>query len=443
MTDERASSPLTFGQLSVWRVMETYPLERWSETYLRVCVPVPAGATTRQTVQAISVLCRRHESLRTLFADSRVGPRQYVRPAEETVAVDVVEHDDPLVVASQLAEKRLVREHEFGRRFAVVTRRGLPQTVVIVVDHIVSDGSGLLRLMSELTALLGGQTDTGHQLLAETPPTPGDLAAEQWSDNHASRRASVVRHWQKLLATLPEERFPIPRSDGDIPGRIEAVLHSTGARAALQVLAARTKASPQTLLLSLSAVAYASVTGTHRPVLTLQSGNRFEPRWAFLVSSMNQYAPMPVDLGAPHAEFGDFLSRLQASAFKAYRMGSYDFDAITGLVRQERGIELGFDQFFNYLPTDIAAQPAAHMDGHLPPRVVQDRPSRQIGPRLDIKVRHGADMPVAIRADPRLLPAPQLKALAGWFHEQLYRLADGTDSTVGEVADRCTKALEG
>ncbi|GIG88029.1 condensation domain-containing protein [Plantactinospora endophytica] len=443
MTGDRTPAPLTFGQLSVWRVMESYPLERWSETYLRECVPVPAGTTTDQAVRAVGTLCRRHESLRTLFVDSPAGPRQHVRPAPETVAVEVVEHDDATTVAARLAEERIARESEFGCRFAVVTRDGRPRTVVIVVDHIVSDGYGLIRLAAELSALLGSASPTGGRWLAETPPAPADLAAEQWSQARHLHRTTVLRHWQELLRTLPEKQFPVPRSDGDVPGRIEAVLYSAGARAALELLSARTGASPQSLLLSLSAVACAAVTCTRQPVLTLQSGNRSHPRWKSIVSSMNQYVPLPVDLGPPRAEYADLAARLQASALRAYRMGSYDFDAVTDLVRREREIDLGFDHFFNFMPTDIVARPAAELAGHPPPRIVQSRPSRQIGPRFDIKIRPGAEMPVVLRVDPELLPAPRLRALAGWFHEQLYRLADGTDTTVRQVADRCALALEG
>lgn len=441
MTDERTSSPLTFGQLSVWRVMETYPLERFSETYLREHVPVPPGTTVDEAVRAVSTLCRRHESLRTLFVDSPVGPRQHVVPAQETVTVEVVEHDDATVVAGQLAKDRIVRENEFGCRFAVVTRAGHPHVVVIVVDHIVSDGYGVIRLMAELSALLGSPNEAGRQWLAETAPSPRDLAAEQWSEANRSRRNAVVRHWQKLLDTLPEKHFPVPLSDGDIPGRIEAVLYSTRARAALELLAARTNASPHTLLLSLTAVACSVVTGAAQPVLTLQSGNRFDPRWNAIVSSMNQYVPLPVDLGTPQAAYTEFLSRLGASGLKAYRMGMYDFDGITDLVRQERKIELGFDHFFNFLPTDVVARPSARLDGHPPPRVEETTPRRQIGPRFDVKVRFGPEMPIVIRADPRLLPAPELRSLAGWFDDQLCRLADGSDTTVRQVADRCVLAM--
>ncbi|TQJ23689.1 condensation domain-containing protein [Micromonospora sp. A202] len=442
MTDQHAPRPLAFGQLSVWRVMETYPLERFSETYLRDHVAVPPGTTLDEAVRAVSVLCRRHESLRTLFVDSPEGPRQHVVPAEETVTVEVVEHDDAAVVAGRLARDRIVRADEFGRRFAVVTRDGLPHAVVIVVDHIVSDGYGMIRLMAELLALLGSPDEAGRRWLAETAPCPRDLAAEQWSEANGPRRKAVLRHWQKLLDTLPEEHFPVRLSDGDVPGRIEATLYSARARAALELLASHTNASPHTLLLSLSAVACGVVTGATQPVLTLQSGNRFDPRWNAIVSSMNQYVPLPVDLGAPEAEYTGFLSRLGASAFKAYRMGMYDFDGITDLVRRERQIELGFDHFFNFLPTDIVARPSARLDGHPPPRVETTTPRRQIGPRFDIKVRFGAEMPIVIRADPRLLPAPQLRSLAGWFDEQLCRLADGTDTTVRQVAKRCATAVE-
>ncbi|MGB3441074.1 MAG: hypothetical protein WBA97_20175, partial [Actinophytocola sp.] len=182
MTARRAGSPLTFGQLSVWRIMERHPFERWPESYLRMPVPVPAGAGLHEVVGALDMLCARHETLRTHFVDGDAGPRQLVAQAgggAEPVVVDRDEAGEQAVtsVCEELARDRIERSAEFGRRFAVLRVAGRPTHVAIVVDHIVADGYGLKRLRAELTSLLGGADHRGDRWLAEDPPPrPRELA---------------------------------------------------------------------------------------------------------------------------------------------------------------------------------------------------------------------------------------------------------------------------
>ncbi|MFG3025010.1 condensation domain-containing protein [Streptomyces sp. NPDC048254] len=448
MTPEAGEAPLTFGQLSVWRVMADWPPERWPETYLSTAVPAPPGCSVETVAAACRRLCERHESLRTHFAATPTGPVQIVRPGPGRVEIQAVEKPGATAAEAEAAARVpaaecFSRATEFARRFTVVTSEGQPVYVVVVVDHIVADGYGLRRLHRELAALLGDADAEGRRLLDEDPPQPRDLALTQRSPAGRVRHEAALARWHRLLDTLPPHLFPVPDQAGQTPGRIEAVLHSPGARRALGTAYRRLGVPPHGILLALTALATAAVTHSPQVVLTLQSSNRFTAPWNGVVSSMNQYVPLPLTIGGSGA-FATFAKDVQAAALTAYRFGSYDLDTVADLVRTERGITLGFDHFFNFMAHDVAQDsPADSGPRPGPGHIEATYPNRHIGPRLDVKIRGGPDMPVVVRADPRLIPQPRLHALLGWYDEELRRLADAADADLDAVLSRCAAAADG
>ncbi|MEV0633508.1 condensation domain-containing protein [Streptomyces sp. NPDC050619] len=435
-------APLTYGQLSVWRVMTDWPPDRWPETYLSTVVPVSPDCSLTSVTTALHTLCARHESLRTRFADTPHGPEQHIMPVADTVDVAVDERPGATRAEAEAAGREragqpIDREKDFARRFTVVTDGGRPAYAVIVVDHIVADGYGLARLRAEAAALMGADDPDGKRRLDETPPQPRDLARLQRSEAQRPRREAALGYWRGLLRTLPADLFPVPDRDGHHPGRIEAVLQSPGARAALGTAARRLGVPPQGVLLALTSLATAAVTGTGQVVHTLQSSNRFTTPWRTIVSSMNQYVPLPLEPGA--VPFARYARHVHGAALKAYRFGTYDIDAVTDLVRTERGIVLGFDHFYNFMAHDVPTGPEESDPG--PRRIEATRPYRQIGPRFDVKVRGGPDMPLVVRADPALLPQPGLHALLAWYDDELRRLAADGGTMTDALLATCRSAL--
>ncbi|MFB9347495.1 condensation domain-containing protein [Streptomyces heliomycini] len=440
------SAPLTFGQLSVWRVMADWPHERWPETYLTGVVGTPADCDADRLVAAFGVLCERHESLRTRFADTARGPVQVVDPAAGEVTVQTVERpvrtaDEAAAAGRELARDRIDRAREHARRFALVTDGGRPTHAVITTDHIVADGFAMGRLRAELTALIGGDSSEGRRWLEERPPQPSALALAQQSAAGRARGDAVLRYWRDLLAALPADTFPVPDAAGGSPGRIEAVLRSPRARASLADVAKQRGLAPHDVLLALTSLAVAVIEETTRVVMTLQSSNRFSPPWRTVVSSMNQYAPMMLDTDPAPRTFDDYVRHVQRTALKAYRFGSYDIDEVDALVRAERGRAPGYDHFYNFLAHDVT-QTVPSGGADRPGRVEATRPHRQIGPRFDVKVLGGPEMPVVVRADPGLVPAPRLHALLNWYDEELQRLAGDSVSSPDALIRRCGRALE-
>ncbi|MFI7553257.1 condensation domain-containing protein [Micromonospora sediminimaris] len=430
------SAPLAFGQVSVQRINETYPLDRWSETYLAYPVALPAQVTFDRVRAVLTGIANRHEALRTRFVDDGHGRRQLVdpHPVVNLVVTDRSGYteSEALALTVSTGRQRFSWETEFSWRVLLLCDAGRPTYLGLVIDHVVSDGWGLLRLVAELRADLGVDDPAGRRWIATPAPQPSEIALLQRSDRWRARRDGVARYWRNLLTTLPADAFPIPVAPGgDDEGRIEAELRSSAARAALAVVAQRNKVSQQTVMLALTALAVHQVVGTDPVVLTLQASNRHGP-WQDVVTSMNQYSPLVVPIPAPDRPFADFVRDVHTKGIIAYRHGCYDVDAIWDLVAQERGAPPSFDHFFNYLGDDVNAKEPAEWDDP-GERVVWNRPRRQIGPRFDIKVRNGNELSVVVRADPTLLGRPALEELMWWFARTLRRLAEDSPANVGHA----------
>lgn len=438
------SVPLTFGQLSVFRVMQALPLDRWPETYLTNVIPLPAGRTQGDVTAALEELAQRHESLRTRFFDTPQGPRQAVSTARrvdlDSIDVPGCTVDQAWTLSRDWCQPRFDWEAGSCWRAVIITDHGTPTFLTYIGDHIVSDGWGLHRLAAEVRAMLGTGSEADHESLAETPIQPQDLATAQQSDLWQPRRTATEKYWEGLLHDLPPAVFPWPAAAPDDAGRIGAVLRSTRARYALGRAAHRIGTSPHSVLLTLYAIAARQVRGVEDMALTLQSGNRKESPWRNVVSSMNQYAPLPL-VGAPVT--GDFavLARFMHQASRtAYGHGMYDVDSVRELVTRERGVELNFDCFFNYLARDIRPHDGTDQPGYDEHAVVERiHPSRQVGPRFDMMVRGGATLEITVRVDPTLLPQEQLDRLMLWFDEELWELATSEQRSVNDMTQRCTQ----
>ena len=89
-------------------------------------------------------------------------------------------------------------------RMAAVRHRGAGTHVVVCLSHLAADGGGVGAMMREL-----GERDpaTNRARDPEAPTGPLELAA--WQAAESGRRASSgsLRHWERVLRTVPARRF--------------------------------------------------------------------------------------------------------------------------------------------------------------------------------------------------------------------------------------------
>src|SRR4051794_15515453 len=88
------SGPLTFGQMSVWRDIDSLPRERWQEANLSFRFDFPKPVSRRRLCEVLSELEAKHESLRTVYVleDPR-WPLQRPLPPQPVTEVEVVYAD--------------------------------------------------------------------------------------------------------------------------------------------------------------------------------------------------------------------------------------------------------------------------------------------------------------------------------------------------------------
>lgn len=452
-----ADAPLTFGQLSTWRSIETFAPDRLME------VNVPAlwdvtGLTEAEVHRGLRLLTARHEALRTTFHTGPEGrPVQRVHP-DVPLRVERVELPDP----DPAAARRVLREL-YARPFPVtgdpgwhavlLCCGGRPLRLAVSMSHLVVDVWSIRVLEAQLRAAAAG---------ADLPaPAPRELALLQHGDAWASRRRGAYRYWRRVLGDGPLHNLPEPRT-GPGARRVQATLRSPGLAALLARGAREFRVSQQSLLTALTAAALGARIGRDRVTLSVMCANRFDPLWKPLISTMNQLVPLPCDVG-PDRSLLDLVRRTHLNALLAYRHGCHDVDAAAGLVAEHPGPDgtrFRHDCWFNYVaapdgpaadgapepagaaatagdavPADGAAGTAA---GPVPDAALEwSAPPRNAGHPFYLRVNGDGTRQVelTLRTDPELLAPGAVPALLRTVAAGARRLLAEPESTLGHLAD--------
>jgi amino acid adenylation domain-containing protein len=161
--------------------------------------------------RVLSEIVRRHEILRTRFADEDGRPVQVVDPPRP-LAVGVVDLRSLAADAREAEAKRLVDEGTAtgfdltrGPLFrARLLRLGDADHILdMLFDHLVFDGFSKLVLFRELAALYNAVAGGGGSPLPEPPLQYGDFAEWQRSWLQGELLERELAHWQEALAGMP------------------------------------------------------------------------------------------------------------------------------------------------------------------------------------------------------------------------------------------------
>ena len=337
-------SRLTFGQLSLWRSIEHFTPEQLPGATLRQVWPLPDGVTAADVRGALEALEERHEAMRTRYQlDVGNDLFQFVWAPEP---VEFEEQDggaDPAAFAKQVSGEVGDRLFDLSVdkpwRARLITSAGRPACLVMAVHHITADGWSMLQLGTEFADLLAGKD------LGEPAPTCRELAEEQHSDTWAARRTAAVDHFRRVVAEAPESPEELT---ADARTRWATLRSVSALRDALQ-LAGQVRVPLPSVVFAAYAEALHERTGLDTHLVGLFTGNRVEPRWRTLVTSMNQTVPMI----ARRVEGEDLLTaarRLHWESMRTLRHGIFDVDKVGEAVREygKNGVGGGFRYFFNF-----------------------------------------------------------------------------------------------
>ena len=392
-------APLTIGQRNVLRWLTTDDDPRGGT--LPAFVPVPPVRTAAEVTAVLRALLVRHEALRTVFPGGgiqRVLAAGTVPVAVHELVGDPYRFVGGLVLAA-LAEPFDVTA-EPPVRALLVTDRGAPSTLVLLLSHAAVDAAGAAIVQAQAAALLAG---------AELGPVrhqPRDQAAWEASTGGQRRVRSALRHWETVLRRVPAAMLPEPHPAGR-PGQREVRMRSAALAGALPVVAARTGAGPSTVLLAATAALVAARTGVPAGAVVSICGNRFRADWRDYVGPLAQDALVPYTVGG---SVDDLVRQVRGATLSAYRHAQFDpvaLWAVIDAVGRDRGAEFRRDLVFNDLAAhdDLTGAPAGppHRPG---PTVLEPMPERVLPTALLVTLGGVSRAEVDLRAyaDTRYLP---------------------------------------
>lgn len=210
--------PLSFAQQSLWFEDQLVPGGNTAyniQTTVRLDGPLDTGALE----QALNEILRRHESLRTNFADVDWQPAQIIAPAL-TVTLPVKDlttlpEDERETVALRLAAEATREPFDLARDpllRVVLFRLGDDRhLLVIVVHHIIFDAWSMGVFTRELAALYEAYRKGLASPLAELPIQYADYAhwQREWLQGEVLERQ--LAYWTRQLGDLTELRLPTDR----------------------------------------------------------------------------------------------------------------------------------------------------------------------------------------------------------------------------------------
>ncbi|HEV7374708.1 MAG TPA: condensation domain-containing protein, partial [Pyrinomonadaceae bacterium] len=227
--------PLSFAQERLWFLNQ---LEPDSTAYnIFTCVRLAGSLNIALLKQSFREIVRRHESLRTTFAEIEGQPVQVISENADVQLplVDLcemsVERLDGIIVGLALAEAQRPFDFRCGPLFRVVLLRlGVEQHVVLLtMQHIISDAWSLELLMREVVAVYGAFAGGYPSSLAELPIQYADYAIWQRRTLQGEILEKQMAYWKHQLGSCPAAR-PLP---GDRPRT--SVFTDRGARQLLSL----------------------------------------------------------------------------------------------------------------------------------------------------------------------------------------------------------------
>jgi hypothetical protein len=321
--------------------------------------------------------------------------------------LDVANVADLDTVVPRQYQTNIDVRHEIPWRACVFTDdAGVPKVLVFIANHITADGVASVILQEDFHALLAGE---------EPPPPPWQpigLALNQQGAG-AARLRSAERYWRRTLEAAPRRAKPIPIDDPTSG----ATLHTGIPLAVAHEAAAALGVSVATLVLAAYYAALRSVTGESGILVTQISNNRFDSDTAALVTSMNQWAAMLLEL--EETDIADLAGKLQGKAFAALKNGICDPDYLVRLrdelfERAEPPVDPGFNLNIILAPPHLT--PPSDRE---PPTKEFYLPDRNFGAVFYMIVRGIEKIDVLIRTRRPEFDRTRLEALLDAFQQNM------------------------
>ncbi|MFE4515348.1 condensation domain-containing protein [Kitasatospora sp. NPDC056783] len=414
------SGPATWGQRAVWDAVRQLPPADAPRYNITTAAPLDPGLPLPVLLAALERLLHLHDSLHTRLLPDEDGSLRQVLDSEGSLGVHLLSApagEDPAELGTRLHGELAAQAFDTAGQWpvrigAVTAADGLVRHISLVLSHTAVDGSGMSRLVADLSALCLGGSPERPADLRTTARQPLQEAEFQTSERGLRRDAGARKQVVRKLRLGPSRLFP-PATDQAVAGQSgseppapfpNAVLRSPALPRALERVAATHRVSTGSVLLAATAAMTARLSGSAEAVLNVVVNNRFLPELADAVSVVAGDGLF--HLPDATAEFGDVVRRTHAAAIGTYRHAYYDKSALAAEVARltAEGVRLAdrscvFNDTRELLPA--AADPGSDRTTLTWPAEFEPRPGLTYA--LDA-LQSPEALSLAMTADPAVLP---------------------------------------
>jgi amino acid adenylation domain-containing protein len=338
--------PLSYAQQGLWFLHHLKPL---GAAYN---VPVAMRLTGRLGVaaleQTVNELVRRHESLRTTFANVRGQLRQIIsEPGERRLPlIDLTRLPAPEQerVALRLAREEALRPFDLSKgpllRVSLLRLGGEEHVVLFTMHHIVSDGWSMEVLVRELSEIHRAYVSLGvPSPLTPLPIQYADFAVWQRRLVEETLLDKQLAYWKERLGgTPPRLELPTDRPRPSINGYRGATHPFTlPARltAELRALGRREGATLYMVLLSAFKALLALYSGQDEVVVGSPVANRVRVETEGLIGCLINTLALRTKVGG-NPTFRELLARVREVVLSAHAHQEIPFELVVEALQPER-----------------------------------------------------------------------------------------------------------
>ncbi|HWS86518.1 MAG TPA: condensation domain-containing protein [Pyrinomonadaceae bacterium] len=320
-----ARAPLSFAQE---RILMSARREGNPTRYVRL-VEFDGALDVPALERAFGAVVRRHETLRTTFADDQGELRQVVQPAREVTfpSVDL----SALDAAAQTAEIRYFADEEMRRpvdltadpvwRAVLIKQAESRHVLLFSLLHIVSDYTSVRTLIGELAMCYEAFAQGRPLTLPELPIQYGDYAHWERRWLQGERLERLRAYWRtQLQGCPPDTRLPTDYPPPDAPsfrGKNHRLEFPAGLAPSLNALGKQADATLfMTLLAGFNALVYLR-TGQEDIVVGAGNAHRRHSLTEKLIGPFNNVLMMRTRLTGS-LTFLELLRRVRKVALEAY-----------------------------------------------------------------------------------------------------------------------------
>jgi amino acid adenylation domain-containing protein len=336
--------PLSFAQERLWLIDRLTP----GRTAYNIALALAGEGdlSVAAIAAALGEVVRRHETLRTTFAESRErGPVQTIAPPGGWRLPMVDLSGLPAVVRSastgRLAAEEAARPFDLERgpvlRATLLRRGEADHALLLDIHHIAADGWSMGIVVEEIAVLYSAALAGLPSPLPELAVQYADFAIWQrrWLSGEVLERQ--LAYWREQLADAPALALPTdrPRPARGFRGAVEPFVLGAARTAGLAALSRRQGATLFMTLLALFETLLGRYTGQEDVVLGSPIANRNRAETEGLIGFFVNSLVMRGDLtGDP--SFAALLARTRRAALAAYAHQDLPFERLVEELRPER-----------------------------------------------------------------------------------------------------------